>query len=100
MVAYGTLAFSLVLTITRKFDNDSFWGKSGPKIAILGIVAACCDAIENAFILMMLSDPTGFPDIWAIIHSCFALVKYILLVICIAWAIIAALTLLIKKKSS
>jgi len=99
MVAYGMFAFSLALTLSRKFDEDSFWSNSGHLIAILGIVAACCDATENAFILMMLSDPTGFPDIWAIIHSCFALVKFILLFICIAWAVIAALALLFRKKS-
>ena len=99
MVAYGMLAFSLVLTLSRKFDEDSFWSNSGHLIAILGIVAACCDATENAFILMMLSDPTGFPDIWAIIHSCFALVKFILLFTCIAWAVITALVLLFREKS-
>ncbi|TFG23083.1 MAG: hypothetical protein EU529_08570 [Promethearchaeota archaeon] len=100
MISYGTFSFSLALIISRKFENGSFWSNSGHLISILGIFAACCDAIENAFILAMLTDPSGFPDIWAITHSCFALVKYILLFTCIGWAIVAAITLLIKKRSS
>ena len=100
MVGYGMLSFTLALIICRKYNEDSAWRKSGYLIAVMGVIAACCDATENAFILMMLSDPTGFPDIWAIIHSCFALVKFILLFTCIVWAIVAAFTLLFKKKSS
>ncbi|MFX1259583.1 MAG: hypothetical protein ACFFAN_17145, partial [Promethearchaeota archaeon] len=100
MVGYGTLAFSLALIIARKFNEDSGWRKSGYYIAIMGVVGAICDGIENAFILAMLSNPSSFPNIWAIAHSCFALVKYILLFICIGWAIVATLSLLIKKKSS
>ncbi|MFX0187362.1 MAG: hypothetical protein ACFE8A_06470 [Candidatus Hodarchaeota archaeon] len=97
MVGYGTFAFSLALIISRKFEVGSFWNNSGHIIALLGVIAACCDATENIFILLMLTDPTGFPDIWALIHSSFALVKMILLFICIGWAIVAAITLLIKS---
>jgi len=100
MVSYGTFAFSLALIISRKFEDGSFWSNSGHLMSILGILAACCDAIENAFILAMLTDPSGFPDLWAITHSYFALVKYIFLFICIVWAIVAAIILLIKKKST
>lgn len=100
MVSYGTFAFSLALIISRKFEDASFWSNSGHLIAIIGILAACCDAIENAFILAMLTDPSGFPDGWAITHSCFALVKYILLFACIGWVIVVAITLLIKKRST
>ncbi len=100
MVSYGTLAFSLTLIIARKFDDNSEWRKSGYYVTVMGVLAAICDGIENAFILAMLTDPSGFPDIWAIIHSSFALVKYILLFSSIIWAISAAIALLIKKISS
>ncbi len=100
MVSYGTLSFSLALTIARKFDENSEWRKLGYYVAVMGVLAAICDGIENAFILAMLTDPSGFPDIWAIIHSSFALVKYILLFSSIIWAISAAFALLIKKISS
>ncbi len=98
MVSYGTLIFSLALIIARKFNEPSIWRKSGYIIAILGIIAACCDGIENAFILAMLTDPSGFPDIWALTHSCFALVKWTILFLSISWAIIAALIRVMKKK--
>ena len=100
MVGYGMFGFSLALIIARKFEEGSRWRNSGYIVALLCVIAAICDAIENAFILSTLTDPSGFPDIWAIIHSCFALVKYILLLSSIIWAISGALTLLIKKLSS
>jgi len=45
----------------------------------------------------MLTDPLGFPDIWAIIHSCFALLKYIFLLSCIGWAISATVVKATQK---
>jgi hypothetical protein len=97
MLAYGSLYFSLSLYISRKFDEYSRWRKTGYLSAIFGVTAACCDATENVFILLMLNDPQGFPDAWAIIHSCFALVKFTLMGIIIIWIILAVLTLIIKK---
>ena len=100
MLAYGTLYFSLSLYISRKFDEDSGWRKTGYISAIFGISSACCDATENVFILLMLTDPQGFPDVWAIIHSCFALVKFSLMGIIFIWIILAVLTLIIRKQKT
>jgi len=97
MVGYGCLSFSLALIIARSFEEDSKWRNTGYRVAIMGPIAACLDAIENAFILAMLTDPLGFPDIWAITHSCFALVKYIFLLSCIGWAVSATITKVTKK---
>lgn len=94
---YGTLIFSLALYLARKFDEDTDWNKSGYFISIFGIIAAVCDMIENIFILMMLTDPQGFPDAWAIAHSCFALVKFILMGISYGWIILADINLFRKK---
>ena len=100
MIAYGTLYFSLSLYIARKFDEISKWRESGYYIAILGLTSAVCDGIENIFILLMLTDPLGFPDIWAIIHSCFALVKFILIGIIYVWIISAVISRLVLRKAS
>lgn len=97
MVSYGTLIFTLALIIARKFDKVSIWRKSGYIVAILGIIAACFDGIENIFILAMLTDPSSFPNIWAILHSCFALAKWIMIFSSIAWAIIAVITRKFKR---
>ncbi len=88
-VSYGIFYFSMILYLGRKFEEVSKWRKSGYFIAILGIIAAICDNTENGFILLMLTDPQGFPDIWAIIHSCFALIKLICIWTCIIWIIVA-----------
>lgn len=55
---------------------------------ISGVIVAFCDGIENIFILAMLTDPLSFPDFWAITHSIFALIKWILLFLVIFWIII------------
>ena len=98
MAGFGLIIFDLTLIIARKFDEESGWRKSGYIVAVLGILAACFDGIENAFIFLMLSDPSGFPDIWAIAHSCFALVKLIIyFLIFTIWTISAVITIAVKK---
>jgi len=89
MLSYGTIYFCLALMIARRFDITSRWRQSGHYIAIAGIIAACLDAIENIFILATLTDPLGFPNSWAIAHSCFALAKFIDMFIVIGWLIVA-----------
>lgn len=98
MTGFGLIIFDLTLIIARKFDEESGWRKSGYIVAVLGILAACFDGIENIFIFLMLSDPSGFPEIWAIAHSCFALVKLIIyFLIFTIWTISAVITRLVKK---
>ncbi|HEY0088752.1 MAG TPA: hypothetical protein VGB37_07910, partial [Candidatus Lokiarchaeia archaeon] len=86
------------LIISRKFNENSKMRNSCLLVAIFGPIAACCDAMENVFILLMLSDPQGFPNVWAITHSWFALVKFILIGILFTWIIIALIALLVRKK--
>ena len=97
MVGYGMCYFSLALFIARKFEENTGWRKSGYYAAIFGIAGAFCDATENFFILLMISNPQGFPDIWAIIHSCFALIKFIFIYSMNIWIISAVIFRLIKK---
>ena len=98
MVGYGTILFSLSVLIARKYGLASRIGSIGFFIAISGVIAAGCDGIENIFILSMLADSTGFPNSFAIIHSVFALIKWILLFVSITWVIIAGILSLIRSK--
>ncbi|MFX0031792.1 MAG: hypothetical protein ACFE8E_03205 [Candidatus Hodarchaeota archaeon] len=98
MLSYGLLIFSLALILSRKFEPNTLWRKIGFTIAVFGILAAFCDGIENIFILLMANDPIGFPDMWAVSHSFFALIKYILMLIAISWLIIAGVVRIIRKK--
>lgn len=96
-VSYGIFYFNVILYLGRKFEELSGWRKSGYLVAVLGVIAGICDIIENSFILLMLTDPRGFPDIWAITHSCFALIKLTCIWICIVWIIVADINLYMKK---
>ena len=97
MIAYGTFFFSLALTLTRKSKEGSIWKKIGYSISIFGITAACCDGIENIFLLMMASNPVNFPNCWAIAHSCFALAKFIQMYIAIGGIILIALVIVLSR---
>ena len=99
MIAYGGIFFSLGLIIARKLDEGSIWRKIGFMMVFLALIAPTCDAIENVFILLMLSDPLGFPNIWAITHSCFALIKYIIMFIGFGWIFVAIIIILINRTS-
>ncbi len=98
MVGYGTILFSLSILIARKFGESSKIGRFSIIIAICGVIAACCDGIENIFILAMLGDPTGFPNFLAISHSVFALIKWILLFIGIIWVAVFGVISISKRK--
>jgi hypothetical protein len=85
MITYALFAFSSCVTIARWFPRDSWWYRSGCTFALLGIVAACCDAGENAFILITL-DAYPFIAPWhAISHSAFAAVKWGILLSLLSW---------------
>lgn len=100
MLGYGIILFSSSVLISRKYSYSAKVQNIGFLVAIFGIIAAICDGIENIFILLMLTDPLTFPNTWAITHSVFALIKWILLFIAITWIIIAGIVSLIKKKMS
>ncbi len=92
MVSYALLIFALALTIARKVDEKSPLHKAGFIIALMGFIAAGCDAVENVFILLMATAPMTFPGWWAVAHSSFALPKWIILIMAIGWAVAAEIT--------
>jgi hypothetical protein len=94
---YITMFFGISLYLARQFAEDSGWRKSGFIIALLGIIGALSDVTENTFILMMLTNPQGFPDSWAVAHSCLAVIKFTLWGIQAVWIIWADIKLLKKE---
>lgn len=100
MLAYGTLFFSIALMLTRKLKEGSIFKKIGYLITILGICSACCDALENVFLLLMASNPSGFPTWLAIPHSTFALAKFTLMYIVFGWILLISLSRLFVKKQN
>jgi hypothetical protein len=100
MISYGSIFFSLGVIIARKFSEGTNWRKISLLLVPLALIAPLCDAIENIFILLMLTDPLGFPDIWAITHSIFALIKFIIMFFGFGWLGIAVIKLIINRKSN
>ncbi len=98
MLGYGLILFSLSLLVARRFEPNSMIRNIGYVMGIAAIIAALCDAIENIFILSMLTDPVGFPNYWAIFHSIFALIKWTLLFSVIIWNSIFGIASIIKRK--
>ena len=80
MVSYGLMFFSSALLLTRRL-NEGKIRQLGYIISFLGVFSACCDAIENVFIISMALDPVQFPGWLAIPHSIFAHLKFNLMYI-------------------
>jgi hypothetical protein len=97
MVGYGSILFSISILLARSQGITSNIGKISTILAISGVIAAGCDGIENIFILAMLTDSTGFPNYWALSHSVFALIKWILLFIVIICLIIFGIVSVVRK---
>lgn len=89
MVSYGTLLFSSSLILSRRLRQGSLGRKAGYAASILGLLAACCDGLENVFLLSMASNPIDFPSWLAIPHSLFANIKFDLMYIASAWILLA-----------
>lgn len=99
MLSYGGIFFSLELIIARKLEKGTIWRNVGFIMVFLALIAPICDAIENIYILLILSDPLGFPDIWAVTHSYFALVKYFIMFVGFGWIFIVIVKLVIIRIS-
>jgi len=97
MLGYGIFFFSAALLLARRLTKGSIWSKIGCCMAILGIVSACCDGLENIFLLSMASNPINFPNWWAIGHSCFALAKFIQMYIAIGGIILMTLVIVVSR---
>ncbi|MFX0030641.1 MAG: hypothetical protein ACFE8B_15620 [Candidatus Hermodarchaeota archaeon] len=90
--------FGLSLFLAHKFSSDSRWRKVGYWMAIIGLIGTISDLTENSLIIMMTTDPQGFPNAWAIAHSCLASVKFLMWAIQAVWIIWADVKLFRSKE--
>lgn len=82
---YGMLLFTLSIYFVGKYRNSPRRKKFGILSVIMSIVGISSDITENFFIFLMLGAPLTFPNEWAIIHSFFALIKYISIIFTLSW---------------
>ena len=97
MVSYGALLFSASLILSRRLGKGGLGRKAGYAASILGLLAACCDGLENVFLLSMASDPTGFPGWLAIPHSLFANIKFGLMYVASGWILLALAYVVVRR---
>jgi hypothetical protein len=97
MVSTGLLFFTLAVIVARKHKVGSFWRRFGFVGALIIPASASMDAIENVFLLVMLSSPLEFPDWLAIPYSSFASAKLALFILGILWLILIAIALVVSR---
>jgi len=100
MLAYGTFFYSSALILARKLKEGSLWSKVGYAMVMVGIISACCDALENIFLLLMASDPVDFPIWLAIPHSSFAVTKFALMYAVFGWLVVISFSRIITRKKN
>jgi hypothetical protein len=101
MLSTGIFLFLLTLIVSRQFIEGSFYRKSGFVAALLLAAAPIMDFLENAILLVMLSNPIDFSDWLAIAYSTFASAKVILVsmgLIMVIMLSVAIVGRLIKSK--
>ncbi|MHA1369063.1 MAG: hypothetical protein ACTSWN_06255 [Promethearchaeota archaeon] len=97
MFGYGFTFFIISLHLKHKLQKDDNWLRFSVIMPYLAIVAPIFDAAENIFILLTLTDPTSFPGWWAIVHSTFATIKWLSLLVLATWAISTVIILVYRK---
>ena len=65
-----------LLLISRLFVEGSLLRRWMVVAAMLSALAPLFDALENAVSFVMLANPTGFADGWAMVYSTFAAAKF------------------------
>jgi hypothetical protein len=89
MIAYGCFFFCSVRYLSWDYHQGSLLCKISKVFAGIGVLSAICDAVENIFLFSMTANPVSFPNWLAIAHSTFALLKFILMYLTIAWLILS-----------
>ena len=80
-----------VATLVARFGRPGSWARRlGLFAGVAALLGALCDAIENGWSFVMLSDPTGFADWLALPYSAFASAKFALIA-CAMFALLASL---------
>ena len=97
MASYGALLFSSSLILSRRLRHGSLGRKVGCAASVLGLLAACCDGLENVFLLSMASNPTGFPGWLGVPQSLFASVKFSMMYIASAWILLALAYVTVRR---
>ncbi|MFW9908262.1 MAG: hypothetical protein ACFFEF_06785 [Candidatus Thorarchaeota archaeon] len=89
ILSYGTFFYNSTRYLSWNYRHGSIAKRIAVAFTWIGVTSATCDAIENAFLFLMLSNPLGFPSWLAIAHSLFATLKFLMMYATIGWLILS-----------
>ena len=89
ILAYGIGFYHSARYLSRNYEDGGIPKKIGFAFTWIGVSAAICDSIENAFLFLMLADPMGFPSWLAIAHSLFASIKFMMMYATFGWLVLS-----------
>jgi len=96
MIGNGLVKFGIAIIVARGFREGTRVRQFGLSMFLVGLLGTVFDALENIFIILMTFNPSNFPNIFAIIHSIFALFKYTTTVVFYGWILGAIFYLLVQ----
>jgi len=100
MIGNGLVKFGVAIIVARGFREGTRVRNIALSMILVGLLGTVFDALENIFIILMTFNPSTFPNIFAIIHSIFALFKYTTTVVFYGWILGAIFYLLVQRLHS
>ena len=97
MISTGLFFFMMAVVVARPHQVNSFWRRFGFITALILVASSLMDVMENAILLIMLSNPLEFPDGLAIVYSSFATAKVSLVSIGFACWVLTLIALVVSR---
>lgn len=97
MLFTGLALFLLAVIVARAHKTSVFWRRFGFLTAIILALSPIMDVFENIILLIMLSNPLGFPNWMAIAYSGFATLKVSFVSVGLIFLLIISIALAVSK---
>jgi hypothetical protein len=98
IASYGFFMMGVMILIVRALKDR--WQSIALFCTISPFIAGAFDIVENINLIVMLTDPVGFPSLVPTVASICAIFKFGFLLLVIGFAAIAGIALLIRKLRS
>jgi len=89
ILSYGTGFYYSTRYLSWNYKDGSLAKKIASAFTWIGVSSAICDGIENIFLFLMTFDPVSFPSWFAIAHSLFATLKFMMMYATFGWLILS-----------
>ena len=89
ILSYGTGFYYSTRYLSWNYKDGGLPKKISSAFTWIGVSSAICDGIENIFLFLMTFNPTSFPSWFAITHSLFASLKFMMMYATFGWLILS-----------